>query len=258
MDVVQRQVPPDVAQLVAERVEQLADDHLGPSAVRAFVVAVLDQHDRGVVRAADVVAVGIDVAREVEDLLRRARELAGPHRGGRATDPPAHRPAEQRGEEGCGQDAELRLVELLPVEGEARDQERDREPHAGDRPAEGENGPAQGESGAPEPRPGGEPRRAEDGERLADDVAAEDSQRTGDVTASSSSSPPTSMSALASANSGTITKLAHAWRRYYSRSLAEIAEVRPSAAARASSGVGCSRKERVSAVTRSSSVRTGW
>ena len=66
------------------------------------------------------------------------------------------------------------------------------------------------------------------------------------------------MSALASANSGTITKLAHAWRRYYSRSLAEIAEVRPSAAARASSGVGYSRKERVSAVTRSSSVRTGW
>ena len=41
VDVVQRQVPPDVAD-VAEVGEQLAHDRLGPAAVRALEVAVLD------------------------------------------------------------------------------------------------------------------------------------------------------------------------------------------------------------------------
>ena len=40
--VVEREVAPDVAQVVAEGVEQLADDDLGLAAVRALVVAVLD------------------------------------------------------------------------------------------------------------------------------------------------------------------------------------------------------------------------
>ncbi len=79
----------------------------------------------------------------------------------------------------------------------------------------------------------------------------------GEVTASASSAPSTWMPAFASANSGTITKLVHGCRRYWSRSFAEIADATPSWADRASSGVGCSRNERVSSVTRSRSVRAG-
>ena len=58
----------------------------------------------------------------------------------------------------------------------------------------------------------------------------------GELTASESSPLSTWMPALASANSGTITKLVHGWRRYWSRSLGEIADATPSWAERASSG----------------------
>ena len=44
---------------------------------------------------------------------------------------------------------------------------------------------------------------------------------------------------------------------YWSRSLAEIAEATLRWADRASSGVGCSRKERACSVTRSRSPRSG-
>ena len=73
VDVAERQVAPDVAQVVAERVEQLADDDLGLAAVGALVVAVLDEGHGRVVRAADVVAVGVDVVGEVEQRRRRCR-----------------------------------------------------------------------------------------------------------------------------------------------------------------------------------------
>ena len=79
----------------------------------------------------------------------------------------------------------------------------------------------------------------------------------GEVAASSRSSPSRWMPAFASANSGTITKLVQGWSRYWSRSFAEIADATLSCAERASSGVGCSRKERRDSVTRSRSVRTG-
>src|SRR5918996_538772 len=62
---------------------------------------------------------------------------------------------------------------------------------------------------------------------------------------------------FARANSGAITKLVQGCRRYWSRSLAEIAVVTPSCAERASSGVGCSRNERASSVARSRSLRAG-
>ena len=79
----------------------------------------------------------------------------------------------------------------------------------------------------------------------------------GDLTASPSSCPLRWIPALASANSGTMTKLVQGWSRYCSRSFAEIADATPSCAERASSGVGCSRNERVNSVTRSRSVRAG-
>ena len=62
VDVVERQVAPDVAQ-VARVGEQLADRRLGLAAERALEVAVLEQRDRRLGRAADVVALGVDRGR---------------------------------------------------------------------------------------------------------------------------------------------------------------------------------------------------
>ena len=76
VDVVQRQVAPDVANVVVGGGEQLADDRLGLAAVRALEVAVLDERDRRVFGAADVVALGVDVLGEVDEVLRGAADLA--------------------------------------------------------------------------------------------------------------------------------------------------------------------------------------
>jgi hypothetical protein len=57
----ERQMAPDVAQVVAELPQQFADGDLGLAAVRTLVVAVFDQCDRGAFGAADVVARGLDV-----------------------------------------------------------------------------------------------------------------------------------------------------------------------------------------------------
>ena len=71
----QRQVAPDVAD-VAEVGQQLAHDRLGLAAVRALEVAVLDQGDRRVRRAADVVALGVHRHGQVDDRLGRAEQRA--------------------------------------------------------------------------------------------------------------------------------------------------------------------------------------
>ena len=83
VDVVQRQVPPDVAD-VAEVAQELADDRLRLPAVGALEVAVLDDRDRRLERPADVVALGIDVDVEVDERLRRAEQRADPQRAGAA------------------------------------------------------------------------------------------------------------------------------------------------------------------------------
>ena len=209
--VVEREVAPDVAELVAERVEQLADDDLGLPAVRALVVAVLDERDRRVLRAADVVALGIDVVGEVEQLVGGAGDLTCPHRR-RAAARSTRNTTQARSDAStrCREHAELRLLELLPVEGEARDQQRDGEPDAGDGPAS-ERSPA---SSAP-----GAARRARAARRATTHrgcrAACRPRSRTGfpassaSVTASPSSCPSMWMPAFASANSGTITKLVH-------------------------------------------------
>ena len=79
MDVVERQVPPDIADVAAVGGEQLADDLLGLAAVRALEVPVLEERHGGVRRSPDVVACRIDIVGEVEDVLGGPRELAGPH-----------------------------------------------------------------------------------------------------------------------------------------------------------------------------------
>ena len=79
VDVVEREVAPDVAHVVAERRQQLTDHLLGLPAVGALEVAVLDERDGRVVGAADVVALGVDVLGEVEDVLGGAGDLARAH-----------------------------------------------------------------------------------------------------------------------------------------------------------------------------------
>ena len=81
VNVGERKVAPDVAE-VAEVREQLADDRLGLPAERALEVAVLDERDRGVLGAADVVALGVDGNGEVDDRLRRSRGAPGSSRRG--------------------------------------------------------------------------------------------------------------------------------------------------------------------------------
>jgi hypothetical protein len=68
VDVGEREVTPDVAD-VAEAGEQLPDGGLGPAAVRALEVAVLDDGDRRLHRPADVVAVGVYRRGEIDDHL---------------------------------------------------------------------------------------------------------------------------------------------------------------------------------------------
>ena len=130
VDVVERQVPPHVAD-VAEVAQQLADDRLGHAAVRALEVAVLDQRDGRVHRAR-----GCGRARPSTSTARSTSGSAAPssarirrplrQQRRRAEDEPGH---ERRAERGA-EDAELRLVELRPVERERRDQQRDREADA--------------------------------------------------------------------------------------------------------------------------------
>src|SRR5256885_462556 len=76
VDIGQRQMAKDVAQVAAEVLQELAHDRLGPAAVRALEVAVLDEGDGRVVGAADVVTLGIDRRGEVDDRLGGPRELA--------------------------------------------------------------------------------------------------------------------------------------------------------------------------------------
>jgi len=176
MDVCQRQMAPDVAQ-VAEVPEQLADDRLGLAAVRALEVAVLDQGDGRLRRAAQVVALGVDRIGEIDDRRRRSEQGPDPqppreHRG-----PAENEPGEERGAERGREDAELRLLELLPVERERCDQQRDREADAGDGAAAGHGGPADRRPQPSSAQLRHEPRGTENPGRLPGDVADQDPER---------------------------------------------------------------------------------
>ena len=96
VDVAERQMAPDVSELVSEGVQQLADDRLGLAAVGALVVAVLDQHHRGVMAAAEMVDIGVDVVGEVEQLLGGAAQLARARGGGDQRDGAKGRPCRER------------------------------------------------------------------------------------------------------------------------------------------------------------------
>ncbi|GAA3712669.1 hypothetical protein GCM10023082_08040 [Streptomyces tremellae] len=174
VDVGERQVPPHVADVVAEVGEQGADGGLRAPAVGAFEVAVLDDGDGGVVRPAHLVASGVDGHREVDQGFRAAEQGPAALRLGEAAECGGHRPGQQGGTEQGGEDADLRLGEVPAVEGERRDQQghgesdtRDGAARADRAPADGRADPAPGRGGRGE---GG----AEYGGGLAEDESAGD------------------------------------------------------------------------------------
>ena len=132
MDVGQRQVAEHEAEVVAEVGEELAQHRLRAPAVRALEVPVFDERDRRVLRPADVVALGVDRQGKVDDRLRPAEREAGPRLG--------RQPFQRREVEGADrgradrrtEDAELRLGQLLALEGERGDEQRDGESDPGD------------------------------------------------------------------------------------------------------------------------------
>ena len=75
VDVGERQVAPDVAD-VGEIAEQLAHDRLGAPAVGTLEVPVLDDGHRPIAGAADVIALGIDLGREVREQVGVAEQGA--------------------------------------------------------------------------------------------------------------------------------------------------------------------------------------
>ena len=68
MDIVQRQVAPDVAN-ITEVAQELSDERFGLSAVGAFEVAVLDDRDGRFYGPADVVALCVDLGVEIDERL---------------------------------------------------------------------------------------------------------------------------------------------------------------------------------------------
>ena len=115
MHVVQRQMPPDVAD-VAAVAQQLAQHRLGLAAVGTFEVAVLDKGDGCALWPADVVAtLGVDGHGKVDQRLRRSEQradAAGVSAAGRWPGNTSHVSTEAHTLR--GQDAELRLgSELL-------------------------------------------------------------------------------------------------------------------------------------------------
>ena len=176
MDIVQRQMPPDVGD-VSEVAEQLADDRFGLPAEGALEIAVLDQRHGSLDRTADVVPLGIDRRGEIDDRLRGPEQSPDPEPGRK----PCGRPEDERGHErrahSCAEDAEFRLFKFRSVEGQVGDQQRDGEADAGDRASTRERGPA---DRRPQPSPAQsrhEPGATEDADRLPDDVAEQDSER---------------------------------------------------------------------------------
>ena len=142
VDVGQRQVPPDVAD-VAEVAEELADDRLGLPAVRALEVAVLDERDRRVDRARGC-------GRAPGRRRRRGRRAAPPCRAApgrrvrRGSSAVARNSSQVRS---AAPSAALRMPSFAssscaPVEGERRDQQRDGEADPGDRAAAGDAPPS--------------------------------------------------------------------------------------------------------------------
>src|SRR3954468_17287791 len=97
--------------------QQLPDHGFRLTAVRALEVAVLDHGDRGVLGTPDMVTVRVDRCGEIDDGLARAQQRAGPPTWWKQPGGPGDDPGADRRDQCRGQDAELRLRQLLAGEG---------------------------------------------------------------------------------------------------------------------------------------------
>ena len=89
-----------------------------------------------------MIALRVDVDVEVDERLRGSEQGADPQPPRQQRRRAEQQPGDERRAERGAEDAELRLLELLPVERERRDEQRDGEADPGDRAAAGDGGPA--------------------------------------------------------------------------------------------------------------------
>ena len=176
VDIGERQVPPDVAD-VAEVRQQLAHDRLGFAAVGALEVPVLDDGHRRLGRPAQVIPLGIHRHGQVGERLRAAQQgtdarPSGEHGGG-----PKDQPGQGRSADGCAQHAELRLPQLDSVKGQRRDQQGDGEADSRDRPSADGGGPTDRRAKPSPAQPRHQPGGSAHPDRLAEDVGEENPNR---------------------------------------------------------------------------------
>ena len=177
MHVGERQMTPHVAQ-ISDRRQQLADHRLGLTAIWALEIAVLKQRHLGVDRTADVIALGVDSDRQIDDRLGRADQRAGAHRARQPLGHLLHHAGHQRRADQRRQHAELGLRQL-PAPWNASDAISSETvnpiPAIVPPPSTDAHPTGQPEPAAGEPRH--ERRAAADPDRLADQVGDQDSER---------------------------------------------------------------------------------
>ena len=111
VDIAQRQVPPDVADVTVAG-QQFPEDRFGLAAVGALEVAVLHDGDRCPRRAADAVAARVDRGAQIGDDLGGAERGPDLQPGRKQAGGPEDQPGDRgRGDHG-GQNAELGLLQL--------------------------------------------------------------------------------------------------------------------------------------------------
>src|SRR5450759_1005983 len=131
MHVAQWKVAPHIPN-VAEVGKQLPDDRLGLAAVRTFEVCVLDQGDGRLAGTSDMVTVGVDRVREVNDGFRGAQQSARSPCWWECGGDAEQDPDQPGGAQGCGQDAELGFLKVASPERQGGKEQAHREADAGD------------------------------------------------------------------------------------------------------------------------------
>ena len=124
MDVVERQVAPHVANVGAQRGEQLPDHLLSLPAVRTLEVPIFDECHRRLLGPANVITVGVGFVDQIEDVLGGGRRSAAhaSSRGSRLT-VRGDGPGEQRREDHGAERTQPRLIKPLAGERKAGDQQ---------------------------------------------------------------------------------------------------------------------------------------
>ena len=124
-----------------------------------------------------MVALGVDLLGQVEDVLGGARDLSRPHLRRQAPHEAQECPPEKRSEHDGGERAQLGLVQVPAGEGEARDQQRHGEPDAREGSTGDQQRRAQRRPRPVECRSRRDPRCGRYPHGLSDHVAGEDAER---------------------------------------------------------------------------------